>query len=74
MLVVFLLPIVTYRGTTVYLGLDGIAYTARISPSYILLGCGLVYQPTLSIPLLMNGFGVTNATRPLYNGSAWRCR
>jgi len=65
----FLAPVTTYRGTFSEGAVIGIPFTAQVSASYVLLGCGEMYNPTY------NFVTYSNASEPhyLYIGGAWQC-
>jgi len=67
-IVVFTLfaPIVTYKGKAAYGATINVPFTAQVSLSYVVFGCGEVYNPTFVL-------STDNTTHQLYQGGAWQC-
>ncbi len=65
----FLAPVVDYTFSSYNFGIGTAQVTAYVSPSFYLLGCGMVWNPTQSGSAL----NIT-VSHQLWSGGEWRCK
>ena len=64
----FLLPVVPYSSSNAAQSLVGAKATAGVSPSYMVFGCGLVYNPSIGSTL-----GSASIASHPWQGARWTC-
>lgn len=62
-------PVVSYTFTSSNFGVGTYTITAQVSPSFYVVGCGLVWNPTKSV----SAFG-SSASQQIYSGGEWKCK
>jgi hypothetical protein len=65
----FLAPVVPYTFSSANFGVYTGQVSAQVSPSFYVLGCGIVFNPTES----GSGPGIT-VSHQLYSGGEWKCK